>query len=121
MNSILLSNQFTDFNFQPIKDPKGTRAKELNKNAKEFNIEEQNTLEGRLNKSLGNPMDRAYRAAEYFAMPGEDPTDNFRHPIAGRYTAEAIEKAVNTGYPIIDKTAAFLGANALGIGHEVFN
>lgn len=118
-NQWYISNEFTDFNFQPIKDPKGTRAKELNKNAKEFPIDEGKTFEAKVNKALGNPMDQAYRAAEYFAPPGEDPIDNFRHPIAGRYTTEAISNYVNSGYPIIDKTVGFIGANAMGVGHEL--
>ena len=118
-NQWYISNEFTDFNFQPIKDPKGTRAKELNKNAKEFPIDEGKTFEAKVNKALGNPMDQAYRAAEYFAPPGEDPIDNFRHPIAGRYATEAISNYVNSGYPIIDKTVGFIGANAMGVGHEL--
>jgi hypothetical protein len=118
-NQWYISNEFTDFNFQPIKDPKGTRAKELNKNAKEFPIDEGKTFEAKVNKALGNPMDQAYRAAEYFAPPGEDPIDNFRHPIAGRYATEAISNYVNSGYPIIDKAVGFIGANAIGVGHEL--
>jgi hypothetical protein len=118
-NQWYISNEFTDFNFQPIKDPKGTRAKELNKNAKEFPIDEGKTFEAKVNKALGNPMDQAYRAAEYFAPPGEDPIDNFRHPIAGRYATEAISNYVNSGYPIIDKAVGFIGANAAGVGHEL--
>jgi hypothetical protein len=59
--------------------------------------------EDTVNEWLGNPMDRAAREA---AQRGgkEDPVDNFRHPMAGYYTAQKIGP---------------LGANALGILHEI--
>ena len=59
--------------------------------------------EDTINEWLGYPMDRAAREA---AQRGgkEDPVDNFRHPMAGYYTAQKIGP---------------LGANALGILHEI--
>jgi hypothetical protein len=49
------------------------------------------------------------------------PTDNYRHPMAARYTSEAIQNEFpsilkGTGIPEI---AGFVGANALGLGHEI--
>ena len=51
----------------------------------------------------------------------EDPIDNLRHALAGKYTAEAIANKFPssmqwTGVPQI---AGIVGANALGIGHEI--
>ena len=59
--------------------------------------------EDTVNEWLGYPMQKAAREA---AQRGgkEDPVDNFRHPMAGYYTAQKIGP---------------LGANALGILHEI--
>lgn len=79
-----------------------------------------------LNKSLGFPMDKAVIAADAAnqnsgvpdGVVANDQADNFRHPNAARYTAEAI--ANNTGnIPYLSNALGFLGANALGIGHEL--
>jgi hypothetical protein len=119
-NQWFISNNNTDFNFVPIHDPKGTRAKELNKHATVYkNADKMSTAdyEGKLNASLNNAMTRASRAGEFVAGKGEDPQDNFRHPMAGRYTAEAI--ANKTGnIPYISNALGFLGSNALGVAHE---
>jgi hypothetical protein len=119
-NQWFISNNNTDFNFVPIHDPKGTRAKELNKHATIYkNADKMSTAdyEGKLNASLNNAMTRASRAGEFVAEKGEDPQDNFRHPMAGRYTAEAI--ANKTGnIPYVSNALGFLGSNALGIAHE---
>ena len=77
-------------------------------------------IEYDLNKSLDFPMDKAEISAEALnQFIGEEiQADNFRHPNAARYTAEAI--ANNTGnIPYLSNALGFLGANALGLGHEV--
>ena len=80
------------------------------------------TLEERAEYNLGNPMKKAYRISEHFAEKGEDPVDNFRHPMAGRYTAQAayrLRKKDNPWAPEwLNKSAAWVDANMLGIGHE---
>jgi hypothetical protein len=76
------------------------------------------SFEDRLNRSLGDPMGKAERASEQDLAPGEDPTDNFRHPLAGMYTQQAI--ANKTGnIPIVSPALGWLGANAMGVGHEL--
>ena len=88
-------------------------------------------VEERINNWLGSPMERAEDKADQLAekwynpktkqWESEDQTDNFRHPLAGRYTAEAISNKFpgwmrSTGIPNV---AGFIGANILGIGHEI--
>ena len=113
-----ISNNGTDFKFIPINDPNGKRTAELNKHAILHNTDSKEIgLEGKISRGLNNSMTRASRAAEYFAPKGEDPTDNFRHPMAGRYVTEAI--AEKSGHiPYISNFVGALGANALGIAHE---
>lgn len=86
---------------------------------KQFNQNKPQTFENKINNFLDNPMDKAYDAGEKFAG-NNDPIDNFRHPMAGRYTAEAITKKTGN-IPILSKTLGFIGSNALGIGHEIMN
>jgi hypothetical protein len=74
-------------------------------------------FEEEVNKYFGNPMDKAYAISEAFAGEGEDPVDNFRHPMAGMYTQQAIKDKV--GIPFIGDALGFLGSNAMGIGHEL--
>lgn len=62
------------------------------------------TAERTVNDWLGNPMQKAARLARKRANKGEDPVDNFRHPMAGYYTAQKIGP---------------FGANALGVLHEL--
>jgi hypothetical protein len=76
------------------------------------------SFEDRLNKSLGDPMGKAARKAEEGIEPGEDPVDNFRHPLAGMYTQQAIAKKTGN-IPVISPTLGWLGANAMGVGHEL--
>jgi hypothetical protein len=84
-----------------------------------------NTLldyEKSLDHWLGRPMDKAVKAGisaskQYFG-PKDDPLDNFRHPMAGRYTSEAIQDKFGN-IPILSQAAGFLGANVLGAGHEL--
>lgn len=84
-----------------------------------------NTLrdyEKSVDRWLGRPMNKAINAGvnaakEYFG-PKDDPLDNFRHPMAGRYTSEAIQDKLGN-IPILSQVAGFLGANALGAGHEL--
>jgi hypothetical protein len=83
-----------------------------------------------INKSLGYPMARAEKAGEAIGEKWLNPKtgkwevegrDNFRHPMAGRYTSEAIQSKFPdwmqyTGVPQI---AGTLGATGLGVGHEL--
>lgn len=89
------------------------------------------SVEKKVNKLLGNPMSKAQAAAvgESWYNPHtktwvqEDAVDNFRHPMAGRYTAEAISNKFPSWmkYTGLPQTAGFVGANALGVAHEVLN
>jgi hypothetical protein len=81
-------------------------------------IETRMSYEDRLNKSLGDPMGKAAREAEEGIEPGEDPVDNFRHPLAGMYTQQAIAKKTGN-IPVISPALGWLGANAMGVGHEL--
>lgn len=74
--------------------------------------------EDRVNKWLGNPMDKAVKVAEGLTEAGEDPIDNIRHPLAGLYTAQAIAKKTGN-IPYISPALGWLGSNAMGIGHEL--
>jgi hypothetical protein len=74
-------------------------------------------MEFKVNQALGFPMEKARLASEAAAGPGEDPVDNFRHSNAGRYTAEAIANYTGN-IPYVSSALGFLGANALGLGHE---
>lgn len=76
------------------------------------------TREDRINKWLGNPMDKAVKVAEELTEAGEDPIDNIRHSLAGLYTAQAIAKKTGN-IPYISPVLGWLGSNALGIGHEL--
>ena len=83
-----------------------------------------------LNKWLGNPMGRAEKTAEAAGEKWFNPQtkkweseqmDNFRHPTAGRYTAEAIANKFPSWmqYTPIPKATGFIGSNLLGLGHEL--
>ena len=67
---------------------------------------------------LGRPMERAERVADKYTRPGEDQTDNLRHPLAGRYTSEAIQRKTGN-IPVISNMLGFIGASAAGLGHEL--
>jgi LAS superfamily LD-carboxypeptidase LdcB len=77
-------------------------------------------LEDDLNKALGFPMDKAVIAADAGNQDSfaGDQVDNFRHPNAGRYTAEGIANYTGN-IPYLSNALGFIGANALGVGHEV--
>ena len=87
-------------------------------------------VEQAVNKWLDYPMRKAGEAAETSEVwfnpvtkkwiPA-DPIDNVRHASAGRYTAEAIKNKFPgiLQYTPIPSLAGFIGANALGIGHEL--
>lgn len=85
-------------------------------------------VEQKINSWLGEPMEKAREDAvgDRWYNPKtkqweqEDEVDNFRHPMAGRYTAEAIANKFPDWmqYSGIPQAAGFIGANALGIGHE---
>lgn len=79
------------------------------------------SLESNINESLGDPMGKAISKAEEVVSGEEDVIDNYRHPLAGMYTAQGImnlfpEWMQYTGIP---QTAGFLGSTGLGIGHEL--
>lgn len=80
------------------------------------------TLEERVNYNLGNPQRKARNIAHHHAEEGEDDIDNIRHPFAGRYTAEALYKMRKKDTPWapdwMNKGAAWLDANMLGVAHE---
>lgn len=74
--------------------------------------------EDRVNKWLGDPQGKARKDAENKSGNGDEMIDNIRHMSAGRYTAEAI--ANRTGnIPYISKPLGFIGANVMGLGHEL--
>ena len=80
------------------------------------------TFEGRINKALGNPKERAADLAQEVAPRGEGPVDNIRHTVAGMYTADAIANQLSP-YPIgpttvVPKIAGFMGSNLAGLAHE---
>jgi hypothetical protein len=78
--------------------------------------------ESEISRWLGNPMKKGAFAAKDASLkvlgPGNDAIDNYRHPMAGRYTAEAIQNKLGN-VPIVSQAAGFLGANVLGLGHEI--
>ena len=89
------------------------------------------TLEEKINKALGDPRKKASDAAinkkwfnkETKKWEVEDDIDNFRHPMAARYTAEAIANKFPDWmkYSGIPQVAGFVGSTALGVGHELAN
>ena len=82
-------------------------------------------LEKLVNKSLG---DINNKARDFSENPEEmNNIDNMRHASGGRYAAEAIQQKVRD-LPYVgglldflggDKAAGFIGANAIGVGHEL--
>jgi LysM repeat protein len=78
---------------------------------------------------VGYHLDYPNGKGETFAtMPGEENSiDNLRHAGSARYTAEAIGKKVKEvpyvggllDFVGVDKAAGFIGANVLGLGHEL--
>lgn len=115
-NQWYISNDVTDFKFQPIHDPTGNRAKELNKNAKVDPhpwIQNPKTIEGKLNARMGDPQGQSARAAAFYAKPEEDDLDNLRHGEGARRTQQAIAKA--TGSNLL----GYFGSVGLGVGHEL--
>lgn len=75
-------------------------------------------LERRIDTWLDEPMDKAYDAGEAVSKEGEDPVDNFRHPMAGMYTSEAIQNKTGN-IPIVSNALGYIGSNYLGAGHEL--
>jgi hypothetical protein len=116
-NQWYISNDVTDFKFQPIQDPTGNRTKELNKNAKIDKMAwiPKPGIERTINSRLNDAMGRAGRAGEFHAPKGEDNVDNIRHANAGYHTAKAIADA--TGSP----TLGYIGSLLLGAAHEAAN
>jgi hypothetical protein len=84
-----------------------------------------NNLEKLINASIGN----VNKKAQDFAYNPDEPNtiDNMRHAAGGRYATEAIQEKVKKIPYIgglldslgVDKAAGFIGANLLGIGHEL--
>jgi hypothetical protein len=85
------------------------------------------TLEEKIDKKLKYPQKRAVKTTDEFEIDRQIkglegmPTDNLRHALASRYTAENIQQQFPsflkpTGIP---QFTGFLGANALGLGHEI--
>jgi len=72
---------------------------------------------------LGHPMQKAEQAADEYTDPGEDQTDNIRHPMAGRFTSEAIQNKFPSWmqYTGIPQAAGFLGGSVAGLGHELID
>jgi len=119
-NQWYISNEGTGFDFVPIKDPTGSRAKELNKNAK---IDPNpwvpsNWLESKVNTVLGDAMGAAGRAGEFYKQPGEDDVDNIRHAYSGYRTAKAIADATGN-IPYVSNPLGYIGSSILGAAHEV--
>ena len=82
-------------------------------------------LEKLVNKSLG---DINNKAKDFSENPEEmNNIDNMRHASGGRYAAEAIQQKVRDipyvggllDFVGVDKAAGFIGANAMGVGHEL--
>jgi hypothetical protein len=115
-NQWYISNDGTDFNFIPIKDPTGNRTKELNKNAKidTNHIARSNKgVEGTINAMMGDVQGQSDRASEWYTAKGEDQKDNLRHADAGRRTQQAIASA--TGSDLL----GYYGSLGLGAAHEI--
>jgi len=85
------------------------------KNNKKKNIQD------KVEDWLDHPMQKAEQAADEYTDPGEDQTDNIRHPMAGRFTSEAIQNKFPSWmqYIGIPQAAGFLGGSAAGLGHEL--
>jgi len=82
-------------------------------------------IETLINKSLGN-IDK--KARDFSESEDEMANiDNMRHASGGRYAAEAIQQKVRDlpyvggllDFVGVDKAAGFIGANAMGMGHEL--
>ena len=81
-----------------------------------YNKKKPTSLEKKIDAALGYPQFKGSTAASAVS-PWEGPIDNFRHPNAARYTAEAIKNKTGN-IPYVSAALGYLGANALGIGHE---
>ena len=81
-------------------------------------------LEKMVNAGLNDVNNRAQNFAD---LGEENSQDNLRHAVGGRYTAEELGQIVKDVPYIggvldaigIDKAAGFIGANTLGLGHEL--
>ena len=72
-------------------------------------VKEAKGLEADIDKWLDHPKGKAYANANL--------KDNTRHSLAGMYTQQAIKDKVDI--PIIGDALGFVGANAMGLGHEI--
>lgn len=95
-------------------------------NAAGFRVQNEKTLEGRVNEWMGDPKGRAARYAESLVGPDEEAVDNVRHSLAGAYTAQSIADKIKYSTPIqhplktaVANAAGFAAANVLGAGHEI--
>ena len=81
-------------------------------------------IEQLVNKSLG---DINKKARNFSYENGDGSIDNMRHASGGRYAAEAIQQKIKElpyvggllDFVGVDKAAGFIGANAMGVGHEL--
>jgi hypothetical protein len=119
-NQWYISNEGTAFDFVPIKDPTGSRTKELNKNAKidPYPWIPSKAFESKINTALGDPMGASGRAGEYYKLPDEDDVDNIRHAYSGYRTAKGIADATGN-IPYVSNPLGYIGSSILGAAHEV--
>jgi hypothetical protein len=75
------------------------------------------SMEEAIDKYFGYPQDRAFQYVDSRQEGDNDPSDNERHGAAGLFTQQAIKNKIDI--PIIGDAAGWLGANAMGIGHEL--
>lgn len=113
-NQILIKNKDTGWKYVPMEDPKGTRRKALEQGLetgstniyrKPSPYKKNDTLEQKVDYYLGRPQDKAW---ETMMVNGD--RDNIRHSMAGYYTGNKLLPFGPLG---------FIGANALGAGHEL--
>lgn len=119
-NQWYISNEGTAFDFVPIKDPTGSRTKELNKHAKidPYPWIPSKSFERKINTVLGDPMGASGRAGEYYAPEDEDDVDNIRHTYSGYRTAKGIADATGN-IPYVSNPLGYIGSSILGAAHEV--
>lgn len=101
---------------------KKTKASAQNGTLLDKGINKLYDAEDKLTKWLGNPMQRATneaKSASYdYLGSNDDPIDSYRHSMAGNYTSKAIQDKLYN-IPLVSQAAGFVGANALGLGHEI--
>jgi len=79
-----------------------------------------NNLEDRVNKSMGNPLDKAADRRVAYTNKNKGnwvDSDKVGHAAGGMYVRQAISKKMGGG--LIGKAAGVIGSNILGVGHEL--